>query len=248
MAAPWLSTAKSAYVGLARGTGRVLDTAWPGTAATPPRTHRTRHWLTSLTQVHDSQALMRLDVPWWTYRAIDVVDTWLQARPRPARAFEYGSGASTGWLARRCAAVDSVEHHEGFAAQMEPALSEFAHVTLHVVPPVRSDAPEVSSEKEGCSGQDFADYVATIDIVEGEFDLVVIDGRARTACLDRATPRLAPGALVVFDNSRRRRYREALDRSPLHEVRLAGLTPTLPYPEQTSLLYDLSALGVNASG
>ena len=42
---------------------------------------------------------------------------------------------------------------------------------------------------------------------------------------------------LVFDNSRRRRYREAIERSGLQEQVLTGLTPTLPYSEQTSLLY-----------
>ena len=52
-----------------------------------------RHW------VHDPLALAELGVPWWTYRAIDIVDAWLTAHVSPVRVFEYGSGASTIWLA-----------------------------------------------------------------------------------------------------------------------------------------------------
>ena len=43
--------------------------------------------------------------------------------------------------------------------------------------------PSVPSGKEGHGGLDFAEYVASIDEVPGTFDLVVIDGRAREACL-----------------------------------------------------------------
>jgi hypothetical protein len=231
------STAKSAYVGVARGSGKVLEATRLMSPDVPPREDRRRHWLHTLTHVYDSGALARLDVPWWTYRAIDVVETWLDTRPDPARVFEFGSGASTAWLARRSGEVHSVEHDAGFAASIESWLSPLPNVELHVEPAVASASPATPSAKDGYAGLDFTSYVSTIDQVDGQFDLVVVDGRAREACLEHAVPRLASGGLVVFDNSRRRRYREAIAGSGLHEQALTGLTPTLPYPEQTSLLY-----------
>ena len=97
--------------------------------------------------------------------------------------------------------------------------------------------PAVPSRKEGHEGLDFSAYVAAIDDVPGSFDLVVIDGRAREACLAAAVGRLAVDGMIVFDNSRRRRYRETIRRSGLDEQVFRGLTPTLPYPDQTSLLF-----------
>jgi hypothetical protein len=237
MSRSWLSTAKSAYVAMARESGKALEATRLLPADAPSRDHRARHWMYTLTHVYDSSALARIDVPWWTYRAIDVVETWLETRPAPARVFEFGSGASTAWLARRSGEVHSVEHHAEFAASVEPWLGAFPNVVLYLEPPVALAAPVTPSGKEDYAGQDFTAYVSTIDAVDGEFDLVVIDGRAREACLDRAVSRLAADGLVVFDNSRRRRYRPAIARSGLREQVLTGLTPTLPYPEQTSLLY-----------
>jgi hypothetical protein len=40
----------------------------------------------------------------------------------------------------------------------------------------------------------------------------------------------------VFDNTRRRRYRDAIAAAGVHERVLRGLTPTLPYADQTSLI------------
>ncbi len=119
---------------------------------------------------------------------------------------------------------------------MRAELAGHPNASVRVVEPVPSAHPAVPSRKEGHDGLDFADYVAAIDEVPGSFDLVVIDGRAREACLTAAVGKLAVDGLVVFDNSRRRRYREAITRSGLDERVFAGLTPTLPYPEQTSLL------------
>jgi hypothetical protein len=229
-------TVKSWYAVAAHGAGHALTAARVLGSEPPPRDRRTRHWLYSLTKVHDSVAMVELDVPWWTYRAIDEVERWLGARPRPARVFEYGSGASTAWLARRSASVTSVEHHEEFAASMRDLLALIDNTSLVVRPPTPAAEPEVPSAKEGYAGLDFSAYVAAIDETDGAFDLVVVDGRARERCLDRALPRLAADGLIVFDNTRRRRYRAAIEAAPVVEHRLFGLTPTLPYPDQTSLL------------
>jgi len=231
-----LRAAKGAYAFCAQAAGRGLTRVGVLGADPPPVERRVQHWAYSLTRVHDSLAIAALDVPWWTYDAIAAVTAWFAARPRPVRAFEYGSGASTLCLARRADEVHSVEHHRGFGEMMLGELAGLDHVTLRVIEPVGSPSPVVPSAKEGHRGLDFADYVAAIDHVQGDFDLVVVDGRAREACLDRARTRLAGDGIIVFDNSGRRRYREAIRRSGLVERRFLGLTPTLPYPECTSVL------------
>lgn len=230
------SLAKQAYATTLKGVGRGLTRTGLAAAEPPSTERRWRHWAHSLTKVYDSLAMARLDVPWWTYDAIAEVEAWLAARERPVRVFEYGSGASTIWLARRADEVHSVEHHRGFGEMMRAELVAYPHVSLRIVEPVPSELPVIGSQKEGHHGLDFAQYVAAIDDVDGELDLVVIDGRAREACLTKALARLAPGGIVVFDNSRRRRYRLAIAASGARERRLRGLTPTLPYPEQTSVI------------
>jgi predicted O-methyltransferase YrrM len=227
---------KRMYASTARNAGKALAKVGVIGDRPPSREHRIRHWAYSLTRVHDSLAIAELDVPWWTYRAIDVVDTWLSARVHPIRVFEYGSGASTLWLSRRADEVHSVEHHREFAEHIAPRIAEHPNVDFQIVEPESSTAPIVPSAKEGNSGLDFAKYVAAIDGVAGTFDLIVIDGRAREACLTAALPRLAPDGMIVFDNSRRARYQAAIRAAGVRENRLRGLTPTLPYPDQTSLL------------
>jgi hypothetical protein len=67
----------------------------------------TGRWVRSWLAIYDLEDLRRLDVPWWTMDAADEVAMFLRDR-RDARIFEWGSGASTFWLARRAAAVHSV--------------------------------------------------------------------------------------------------------------------------------------------
>lgn len=202
----------------------------------PERDHRLAHWAYSLTRIHDSAGLAAMDVPWWTYRAIDAVDAWLAARSQPVRIFEYGSGASTVWLARRAGEVHSVEHHAGFAARFKSILEDHDNIELSIVEPTPSGDPIAPSGKEGYKGVDFGAYVSHIDHVGGLFDLIVVDGRARVACLAAALPHLKTDGLIVFDNSRRLRYRGSIGAAPVNERQLRGLVPTLPYPDCTSLL------------
>lgn len=231
-----VATMKRGYAAAAQGSGRVLHRVGVLGDTPPQRQHRLRHWTYSLTRAHDSVGIAELDVPWWTYRAIDEVERWLGERAADVHAFEWGSGASTIWLARRVASVRSVEHHAGFGGMIQDQLTAFENARLDIVEPVPSASPAISSAKEGHGRLDFTDYVHHLDEVGGTYSLIVVDGRARAACLDRALAHLDNDGIIVFDNTMRRRYRTAIAAAPVVERRYRGLTPTLPYPDQTSIL------------
>jgi hypothetical protein len=208
---------------------RLLD-AWAARS-------RTGLWVRSLLSIYDLEDLLTYDVPWWTFKASDQVAEFLAARPQ-ARIFEWGSGASTAWLSRRGGCVTSVEHDATWAAIVRPVLP--ANATVQVIEPLPATGGpgEQPSQKPGFDGLDFAAYVAAMDETEGSFDVIVVDGRARSACFARAISRLAPGGLLVFDNIDRKRYRAAIASSPvpLDVQWTRGLTPALPYPTGTALV------------
>jgi hypothetical protein len=199
------------------------------------RRSRTGRWVRSLLAIYDVRELVALDTPWWTFESADLVAAHLAERPG-ARVFEWGSGASTAWLSRRAAEVVAVEHDAEWADQVRPLTGPGVQVLT--VPPVPASARSTArSRKPGFEGLDFGAYVAAVDDQDGVFDLVVIDGRAREACLARAVHRLAEDGLIVFDNVDRRRYRDAISAQPGIEVRWTrGLTPSLPYPTRTALI------------
>jgi hypothetical protein len=199
-----------------------------------------RRWarhLRTLFAIHDLDDMISLDLPWWTYRAADRVEGFLADRDGKARVFEYGSGASTLWLARRAGEVHSVEHHPGFAQFLAERVAGCSNVDLQHVPARPAGAVTLApSRRLGHRNLEFIDYVQAIDGVDGEFDVVVIDGRARIECFLRAVPRLAPDGMIVFDNYDRRRYRRNIRVDGLTVERLRGAAPCLPYPSVTALL------------
>lgn len=230
-----IAAVKQLYAKSAQGVGRVLAKVGILDDDPPLRSQRFRHWAYSLTRAHDSIGISKLDVPWWTYNAIDEVEAWLAPRAH-VRVFEWGSGASTIWLAKRATEVHSVEHHAAFGELIQEQLANTPHATLDIVEPEPSEHPAIGSAKEGHGDLDFTRYVRHIDVVGGTFDLIVVDGRAREACLVAALPHLADDGIIVFDNTMRRRYRKAIAAAPVVERAFRGLTPTLPYPDQTSII------------
>ena len=198
--------------------------------------NRTALWLRSLFAIYDIDDMVALDVPWWTLSAIEKVERFLVRRPE-ARIFEYGSGASTIWLAKRARTVESVEHDESWAKIVRRRTSDVSGVRLHVIPPQSAGkGASAPSAKSGYEHLDFSEYVAAVSQVGGIFDLIVIDGRSRGACLSAALEHLAPDGVIVFDNSGRRRYQSAITNSGLDSLETRGLTVCLPYPDATTLL------------
>jgi len=181
--------------------------------------HGWARWLASLFAIHNPRRMVALDCPWWNVRATREVEAFLRARPG-ARVFEYGAGASTVWLARRAATVVSVEHDAEWHRRCGELVGSYGNA--RVLWRDRSADP--------------AAYRDAIDAVPGAFDLIVVDGRDRAACLARAVERLAPDGIILFDDSGRARYRDAIARSGLTERRYFGRSYCVPYPDHTSIL------------
>ena len=111
---------KRAYVTAVRGCRAVSEkTGLLSSLEKPSAENRSARWLRSLFAIYDIEDMAALDLPWWTFAAIEETDKFLKSR-QDAKVFEYGSGASTIWLARRAAIVVSIEQDEGWHAARDP--------------------------------------------------------------------------------------------------------------------------------
>jgi hypothetical protein len=194
-------------------------------------------WSRSLLSIYDIDELVALDVPWWTFDSIDIVDDFLTNRPA-AKVFEWGSGASTIWLSKRAKSVIAIEHDRNWASLVDSMAP--ANVEIRLVEPSKLQAGSnpITSSKKGNSDLDFSDYVKAIEHENSTFDLIVIDGRAREGCLGLAIAKLSEDGMILFDNVDRARYREAISRfqDQLKTTWTRGLTPGLPYPTRTAVI------------
>ncbi len=195
---------------------------------------RLLRWFRSLFSIYDLNDLVYLDLPWWTFDSIDFIEHFLSSR-NEAKVFEWGSGASTIWLSKRCSMVISVEHDMQWGKQVEDlVLQNYPSTTLNVILPNCSGS--IKSKKKGFENYFFDDYVKSIRKFNGKFDLIIIDGRAREACLSEAIKKLSKDGYILFDDTKRKRYQDAIQETNLDQMHLSGLAVSLPLFNATDIL------------
>jgi predicted O-methyltransferase YrrM len=140
------------------------------------------------------------DGPWMRPQEEAVVREVL-TKLAPKRCLEWGAGFSTlqfPALLPQGAVWLSVEHDAAWASMItQRNTRDNVTVTL-----VRPDLPGWSGDGDAAA---FASYLAAPRSA-GPFDLVLIDGRARSAALGVAAEVLAPGGVVVLHDANRATY------------------------------------------
>lgn len=167
--------------------------------------------------------------PWWNERAIRYLGSCVR---RGDRVFEWGSGGSTVWLVGLGARVTSVEHDPQWVAKVKDRCPE---ADVRAIP--GTDEGTLATEwvhiYEG--PRYFDDYVAAIDeFADESFDVVIVDGICRAACLRRGAPKVRPGGVIVLDDSDMGHYRGLKKSLPgWKTVSHAGFKPTGDLRETT---------------
>lgn len=178
-----------------------------------------------------------LDIPWLVYAATD----WLQSYLEPEmQVFEWGSGGSTLFLASRVRSVITVEHDPDWYSVVSRRLLDgnVHNVSLVLCEPEKTKSPEIYySTAEEYEGLSFQCYAELIDVHPNDtFDLVIVDGRARPACMVHALAKVCPGGYLMLDNSNREIYecgKQAVSTWPSREF--YGPGPCNEYPWATTI-------------
>lgn len=162
-------------------------------------------------------------VPWITYPAFRQLKRIVK---RDFQVFEFGCGASSMWWAANAARVVSVEHDAAWAARV--AAEKPNNLTLVVremdapLEALYADALEVffagnpelpiSHDRQhnimhGLLCREFSAYAAELmRYPVGTFDVIAVDGMARSLTAWLAGQFVKPGGFVLFDNADRWQY------------------------------------------
>ena len=134
-----------------------------------------------------------LEIPWFSYAAIDFLEGYVQPH---MSVFEYGSGGSTIFFARRAQRVFSVEDNPKWFEWVSRRLEEkgLTNATLKLC------------EFDFKNPAGFEDSAYLQAMPEETFDIIVIDGseewtKVRPICFAKAEARLKPGGIIVVDDS-----------------------------------------------
>jgi hypothetical protein len=153
---------------------------------------------------------VELELPWFAYSAIDFLETYL--RPE-MRVFEFGSGGSTLFFARRCRSVVSIEDNARWRDIVAGKLSSrgVAHVDLRHVPVKFTNEQEFERST----------YVSAVR--QSRAHVIVVDGNewtpnARPICFRAAEEQVAPGGIIIVDDSWRYQQLRNANRAQRFEI------------------------------
>lgn len=177
-------------------------------------------WIMSLRNNKNYRNIFVDQTPWLTYRATK----WLGSYLKPSmRVFEYGSGGSTLFFAKRVKQVVSVEHNPEWFYLIEKILRqmEISNVEYFLREPEEMEQEHKTDSIDPYSytsrfqnkfnQMSFYKYVIMMENYPDEyFDLVLIDGRARPSCIMHAVKKVKDNGVIILDNSERARYKPAI--------------------------------------
>ena len=159
-------------------------------------------------------------LPWYTYPAIEYLSQFDYGEKT---IFEFGCGYSSLFWAERAAKVISIEDNPQWFAKWQ---REFQHPKLDIRWRDEGEIYEKAIFEDG-----------------GRYDVIVVDGKRRAECAAAAVQKLAPGGMIILDDSDRintsREYVRAvgtLREADLIQVDFYGFCPMNCYTKTTSLL------------
>ena len=142
---------------------------------------------------------------YWEANAIKM----LIADRKPERCLEWGSGYSTVKFSKALppsGTWTAIEHDEAWFERVKSLLGQRGDVTVHLVPPHQP-------KWEGDGDRDtFHDYIEATGIdTSGGYDLIIVDGRARSQYLGTAAKLLKPDGLCILHDANREAYWPSLE-------------------------------------
>ncbi|MGQ4876499.1 MAG: hypothetical protein ACP6IY_20740 [Promethearchaeia archaeon] len=134
--------------------------------------------------------------PWYTRDSIIFLNKYMKPN---FIGFEFGSGASTLWFAKRIKYLISIEHSEFWYKNVLEKLKKkkIDNVTLKLIPLER----DLNKDK-------YSNYINKFP--NNYFDIILIDGRNRVNCIKNSINKLKKGGFLVLDNSERKRYEDGI--------------------------------------
>lgn len=165
-------------------------------------------------------------IPWVTYSFIDFISDRIS---KEHVIFEFGSGNSTFYYAKKASKVISVEHDKLWFDKI-------------------SAGKPSNSDMIFCELKTAGDYCKMPVSMGQKFDIIIVDGRDRVNCCYHSPEALSENGVIVLDDSEREKYSDAivfLKNKGFKELSFSGISPGLFYRKSTSVFYKANnCLGI----
>ncbi len=157
-------------------------------------------------------------LPWLTYSFIDFI---IERLRNEFKIFEFGSGNSTLFFAKRAMEVTSVEHNIEWYNKLKSKIPGNSNLILS-----KSDSSK--------------DYIAGLKQSNKKFDLIIIDGIHRVDCCLSASNYLTDNGVIILDDSKRDDYVKGIDHlvdKGFKKIDFTGIPPGTFIRKCTTVFY-----------
>jgi hypothetical protein len=157
-------------------------------------------------------------IPWMNFPVVRILQERLT---KDLNLFEFGSGYSTLFYAKKVRAVTSVEYDEKW---------------LNIIKSQVPDNVNIIFKREDVDG----DYCRAIGETGDRYDVVIVDGRDRVNCIKQSISALSVKGVILLDDSQRERYQEGIDFAKskgFKALNLEGLKATGTEVDRTTIFY-----------
>lgn len=155
--------------------------------------------------------LFNLGVPDMTITAVN----WMNENlTEDDLVFEWGSGASTFWFAKRAKHVYSVEYYSSFFYYIKEYKldTDCENITLSLRAPDSKIVEGYIAKYSQFADSSFYNFCHAIeDYPSRIFDWVIIDGRVRKKCLELAIKNTKRGGIIILDDTDLVEYSSAIN-------------------------------------
>ena len=178
--------------------------------------------------LRDGHSPLDLEIPWFSYAAIDYLETWLQPN---MSVFEFGSGGSTLFFAQRTKHVSAVENERAWFERVSQRLQE---KSIHNV-----EIQWRPFDVKNPAHFEHSDYLKAMGGTS--FDVIVVDGaeewtQVRPICFQHAEQRVNPGGIIIVDDSWRYTKLSSGSKAKRHQV-FRSVGPCRPGVTSTDLYF-----------
>jgi len=155
--------------------------------------------------------------PWFPTNFNEEIDKYIHYKDV---IFEYGSGNSSLYFSNKVESVISIEHNNKWYAKLKKTIYKLniSNLSIVLIKPEKIDKLLSQTNKIFHSNDyryqnyTFEHYVKSINKYPDEnFDIIIIDGRARVGCVKYSMPKLKKGGYLLLDDSNRIFYSEIND-------------------------------------
>ncbi len=165
-------------------------------------------------------------VPWMNYQTINFIKERFK---KDFNMFEYGSGYSTIFYANIVNRITSIEYNIDWYNKIKNEIPNNAKLIYE------------NKFNSDC-------YIFAVKNDDVLYDVIIIDGRSRVACLEACIDQLSERGVIFFDDSERDRYRKYFDiayKRGFRSLDFQGIKPVEPELSCTTIFYrDGNCLGL----